>query len=231
MLSPKTMIRLLLSLVLILNFSVGSVELCVAVGTTGSWALGHIILRRSALPAGHWRAFHVYLVLSFVLLAATNDLFFEQTLGRVLDVFFERCTCDPDVPGSGFTNWYNTVFRRHFALAWRFLCFATWWIIGLGALYVILQLNAIHRRESQGAAETVRAIEWLDTTGEVPPWIVEARERAKNPPAAPKRDTRYMTLGDSVIFVCGPGGGFERVIAGDYDGAISRRRGISKEFT
>ncbi|KAF2852278.1 hypothetical protein T440DRAFT_38955 [Plenodomus tracheiphilus IPT5] len=234
MLSQQTTARLLLSLVLTLIFTVGSGELRVAVGTILSWALGHIIFRRFALPAGARRAFHAYLLLSSVVLSATNDVFYEQTFGRVLDLFFERCSCDPDVPGSGFTDWHETYRRRHkyeIALAWRFVCFAISWIIGLGALFVIIPFVALYKRESREWAETDRAYEWLHRTGEVPPWIVEERERRKAPmPAAPKRDTRYMQLGDDVIYVCGVGGGFERVVAGDYPGAISRRRGISKEF-
>ncbi|KAH9871598.1 hypothetical protein J1614_005853 [Plenodomus biglobosus] len=234
MLSPKTIARLLLSLVLILIFSVGSGELRVSSGAIASWALGHTILRRVALPAGYRQAFHIYVLLSFGLLAATNDLFFEQTVGRVLDLFFVRCAFDPDVPGSGFTEWHETFRRRHWSevvLVFRFLCFAISWLVGLGTFFVTIQCFAIYKRETREVTEIARAIEWLHRTGETPPWIVEARERRKAPlPAAPKRDTRYMHLGGDVIYVCGVGGGFDRVVAGDYEGAISRRRGISKEF-
>jgi hypothetical protein len=50
------------------------------------------------------------------------------------------------------------------------------------------------------------------------------------PEPKPKRDTRYNHLSDDIIFVCGANAGFERVVAGDFEGAISRRRGLSKEF-
>jgi hypothetical protein len=71
-------------------------------------------------------------------------------------------------------------------------------------------------------------IEYLDRTGEYPPWMLKAQVQAPEP--KPRRDTQYMYLSDDIIFVCGLGGGFERVVAGDYEGAISRRRGLSKEF-
>lgn len=71
------------------------------------------------------------------------------------------------------------------------------------------------------------SIEYLDRYGERPPWL-QAQVLAPEP--QPKRDTRYMRLSDDIIFVCGRGGGFERVVAGDYNGAISRRRRFSKDF-
>jgi hypothetical protein len=58
--------------------------------------------------------------------------------------------------------------------------------------------------------------------------LLKAQVQAPEP--KPKRDTRYNHLSDDVIFVCGANAGFERVVAGDFEGAISRRRGLSKEF-
>ncbi|CAO2648128.1 Nn.00g090500.m01.CDS01 [Neocucurbitaria sp. VM-36] len=233
MLSPKTIANFFLSLVLIAVFFLGSTELRIAVGTLSSWALGLIAQRRLPLPAGFRRAFLVYLFVSFWLLAATNDIFYENTLGRILDLFFARCPQDPDVPGSGFTDWHETFARRHrdgIAFAYRFLRFAVCATLGFASLPLIIPLVHWQVIELRKSAELERCLVYSDKTGEYPPWLIERRERMRPQMPPPKRDTRYMRLGDDIIFVCGPGGGFERVVAGDYEGAISRRRGISKEF-
>ncbi|KAF1842203.1 uncharacterized protein K460DRAFT_380120 [Cucurbitaria berberidis CBS 394.84] len=232
MLPPKT-IKLLLSLVLTTTFFLGSNELRIAIGTVLSWALGHVVQRRISLPAGFRRAYLLYVFASFWLLAATNDIFYENTFGRFFDMYFDRDPYDPDVPGSGFTNWHETFVRRHrhgIAFAWRFLRFAVCSTCGFASLPFIIPLVHWQVLEFRKFAELERCLVYVDETGEFPPWLIERRERMQPQIVEPKRDTRYMKLSDDIIFVCGPGGGFERVVAGDYDGAISRRRGISKEF-
>jgi hypothetical protein len=62
--------------------------------------------------------------------------------------------------------------------------------------------------------------------GEQPPWLV----KAPLPVSPPKRDTRYVHMGDGLIMVRGAGGGFERVVDGDYEGAIARRHALRKQF-
>lgn len=177
---------------------------------------------------------NAYLFLSLVALAITNDFFYEQTFGRFWDMYFARCTCDPDVPGSGFTDWHET-FRRHYkyemALAWRFVRFATSLLLSLGILVLVAPLAFFLIRESAEVAERDQLYEHLGRTGEFPPAYLEARQsRVSGPAAAPKRDTRYMQLSDEVIFVCGQRAGFERVTAGNFEAAIARRRPLSKEF-
>jgi hypothetical protein len=39
-----------------------------------------------------------------------------------------------------------------------------------------------------------------------------------------------MRFSDDLVFMCGRDGGFESEVAGNYDGAVSRRRGLPKEF-
>ena len=234
MLSLKTTARLVLSLVLILVFSLGSDELRIAAGTMVSWPLGLFVKRHFSPPAAFGRVFHIYFFASFWLLAATNDIFYENTFGRFWDMYFERDPYDPDVPGSGFTDWRQTFRRRNRAdidFAWRFVRFAVCSLLGFTSLPLLIPFVHWQVVEHRRSVELERTFVYLAEHGEVPPWIVEHRKRMKpKVPKPTKRDTRYMRLSDDVIFVCGPGGGFERVVAGDYDGAVSRRRGICKEF-
>ncbi|KAH7338537.1 hypothetical protein BKA66DRAFT_62275 [Pyrenochaeta sp. MPI-SDFR-AT-0127] len=233
MLSPKTVGRLLPSLVLIIVFVVGSIELQIAAATVLSWAIGFVAQSRFSLPVGFRRVHLYYVFASFWLLAATNDIFYENTFGRFFDLYFARDPCDPDVPGSGFTDWHETFRRRNrddIAFVLRFLRFAicsTLSFVSLPFIVPFVHWQVVAYRRS---AELERTFAYLAETGEYPPWFTERRERMKTRLPSSKREMRYMHLSDDVIFVCGPGGGFERVVAGDYDGAISRRRGISKEF-
>lgn len=233
MLSPKNISNFFLSLALIAVFFLGSMELQIAVGTIFSWALGHVVQRRVALPAGFRRAYLLYVFASFWLLAATNDIFYENTFGRFFDLFFDRASYDPDVPGSGFTDWHETFVRRHryeLGFAWRFLRFAVCSALGFASLPFLVLFVHWQVIEHRKSAELERSFAYMEKTGEYPPWLIERRERLKPKMPQDTKDTRYMRLSDDVIFVCGRGGGFEQVVAGDYEGAISRRRGISKEF-
>lgn len=226
-------LRLLLSLVLIIVIITGSNELRIAVGTVFSWALGHLVLRRLALPVSFRRALYLYIFASFWLLAATNDIFYGNTIGRFWDLYFERDTSDPYVPGSGFTEWHQRFRHRNadeIADAWYFLrlvVISTLVTISLPFVIPLVHWQVVEYRNS---VELERTFVYLSEHGELPPWVIERRERMIQPLPESKRDTRYMRLSDDVIFVCGVGGGFVRVVAGDYSGAISRRRGISKEF-
>jgi hypothetical protein len=53
------------------------------------------------------------------------------------------------------------------------------------------------------------SIEYLGKNGEFPPWL-QVKGLAPEPQL--KRDTRYMRFSDDLVFVCGRGGGFERVV-------------------
>lgn len=227
MLSTKTNVRILLGFILIGVFCKGSNELRIAVSTMCLWALGLIAYHRLPLSAGFLRAHAAFVLASFCLLAATNDIFYENVFGRVFDIWFDRASYDPDVPGSGFTDWRMTFVRHHrydIDLAWRFLRFAILSTVGFFTLPFAVAFAAWCRKSS----ELERAIAYLSETGEQPPWLIE---REKPQTSVPKRDTRYMRLGsDDIIFVCGVGGGFERMVAGDYESAISRRRGLWKQF-
>jgi len=134
MLSPKTNARILLSLVLIFIFTTSSDELRIATGTILSGDLGHKILCRFPLPAHIQQTFYAYFLLSLVALAATNDLFYEQTCGRFWDMYFERCDCDPDVPGSGFADWRDA--------------FVVLLLVSLGASVVAVTLGVVVSRRS-----------------------------------------------------------------------------------
>ncbi|KAF2024175.1 hypothetical protein EK21DRAFT_104857 [Setomelanomma holmii] len=126
----------------------------------------------------------------------------------------------------------NDIFLRHhrhdFNFAWRFLRSAFW----SGLCFVLLPSVVKFLYVAHGVAmlarqsgELERAIAHVDAIGNRPPWMIESP-----PTPPPARDTRYMRLADDMIFVCGPGGGFERVVAGEYEGAISRRRRLSTRF-
>ncbi|KAH7077523.1 hypothetical protein BKA63DRAFT_267244 [Paraphoma chrysanthemicola] len=228
MLSPTAIVRLLLSLMLITVFSSGSNELRIAVGTIFVWALGLIIHHHLSLSHTFLKYHYCFIFASCWLLAAFNEIFFENVFGPFFDLFFARDSYDPDTPGSGFTDWHETLLRRHrddLAFAWHFLIFAFW--IGIAFVSLPFVVGTAHALAAL-AQQTVgleRAIAHVYKTGEHPPWMANV---APTPP--PERDTRYMQLADDMIFVCGPGGGFERVVAGDYESAIACRRGFSKRF-
>ena len=218
-----------MSLVLIGIFSAGSTELRISIGTLFSWALGLVAHRRLSLSPAFLRYHYRYIFLSFWLLAATNALFYENTIGRFFDLFFPRAYYDPETPGSGFTDWHEVFTRRHrddIAFAWHFLLFAFWCGLSFVCLPFVIAFGRWYAALDQRRPSLERAFAHVEKTGEYPPWLAKQQV----PVPEPKRDTRYMRLGDDIIFVCGLGGGFERVVTGDYDGAISRRRGISKEF-
>jgi hypothetical protein len=167
------------------------------------------------------------ILIAFWLLVAINTSFYENTAGRVLDIFLTRDPYDLETPGSGFTDWHVTFSRRHhttIALAWGLLRLAIFFSLAVFSLLLVIAFE--NWRAKQGPDIEV-VYEYLERTGEAPPWL---RKHEHKPEPKPKRDTQYMHLSDDVIFVCGVGGGFERVVAGDYEGAISRRRGLSKEF-
>ncbi|CAN9392060.1 unnamed protein product [Alternaria alternata] len=180
MLSTLNKLRVLLSLVLIAIFAASSDELRIAIST---------------LLFGYRQALNTYILVSFCLLAGLNDPFYQNTFGRLLDLFFERDRCDPDVPGSGFTDWHET-FRRRKAY------------------------------EIDLETELERAFAYIEKHGERPPWSYKQPEAT----VVSKRDTRYNLMSSELIFVCGPGGGYETVIDGDIEGAISRRRALNPRF-
>ncbi|KAF1942770.1 hypothetical protein EJ02DRAFT_161345 [Clathrospora elynae] len=216
--STQTSAHLSLALTLAVVFLVGSTELQIAVGTLLSWALSHIALRRFGLLAAFRRVHLAYVFVTFWLLVATNDLFYINTFGRTLDLFFARDSLDPDMPGSGFTDWHEYLRYRNrhgIEFAWHLLRSAVRWSLCAVALPFLVVLG-----------------HWLVTP--CPTTILERRfahmtETGEMPPPS-KKETRYCRLGDDIIFVCGPVGVFDNVIAGDYDGAILRRRGFYRQF-
>lgn len=232
MLSFNIIFNFLLGLVLSAVVAWGSEELRIAVGTVSSWALGHLLLRRfAALPAGFRRAFHAYLFVSFWLLAAYNDIFWENVFGRVLDLWFPRRGPN-DCPGGGFTYWVYIFRRRHayeIAFACRFLHFAVRSV--LAAVFVVLAVPLVHWQVKvhREQARLERAIAYLHEYGELPPWD-RVQPPVEMPP--PKRDTIYMRLSDDIVIVCGPGGGFATVVAGVLeDSPPSRMPGHYKVFS
>jgi hypothetical protein len=223
MLPPKAIIYLFVSLVLIAILLSSSKELRVPAGTVLIWALGrvahHCLSQSPSLSQYHY----CFIFASFVLLAANKDLFYENTFGRFFDLFFIRVSYDPDTPGSGFTDWYEPILRhqlrRHgdnLAFVWRFVVFGLWSGFGFISLPFIVGIMRGSAALARQTGDLERAIAHVDMTGEHPPWRVKSPQYT-----LPNRDTRYMRLADDIIVACGPG---------NYDGAISRRRGLSKEF-
>ena len=220
---------LFLSLLLTTLFSAGSTEQRIAMGTMSSWALGHILRRRLALPTSFRKAHNTYVFVSFWLLAAYNDPFYENTFGRVLDLFLVRDSCDPDVPGSGFTDWHET-FRRRKAygieLVWQFLRAMVGWTLVAVSLPIVIPVGYWLAVDINATSELERAFIYLHKHGELPP----RPHRQPQALVSAGKDTRYNRLSDGLIFVCGPGGGYEKVINGDVEGASSLRRELRPRF-
>ncbi|RYN41745.1 hypothetical protein AA0112_g1880 [Alternaria arborescens] len=229
MLSTLNKLRVLLSLVLIVIFAASSDELRIAIGTLFSWALDHVLTHRLALPIKYRQALNTYILVSFCLLAGLNDPFCQNTFGRLLDLFFERDRCDPDVPGSGFTDWHET-FRRRKAyeidLVWQFLRAVFFWTCVAISLPIVIPLAHWLYANINKETELERAFAYIEKHGERPPWSYKQPETT----LVRKRDTRYNLMSSELIFVCGPGGGYETVIDDDIEGAISRRRALRPRF-
>ncbi|KAG9192806.1 hypothetical protein G6011_11540 [Alternaria panax] len=221
MLSMQDKLRISLSLVLIAVFTASLDELRIAIGTLFSWALGHVLIHRLALPIGYRQALNTYVLLSFCLLGVMNDPFYQNAFGRLLDLFFERDRFDPSVPGSGFTDWHET-FRRHKAyeidLVVQFLRAAFFWAFVAISLLVAIPLAHWLYANSNKETELEKAFAYIEKHGERPPWSYKQAEAT----VVSKRDTRYNRMSSELIFVCGPGSGSETVIDGDIEGAISR---------
>jgi len=228
MLSMLNKLRLFLSLVFIAVLAAGSSELRIAVCILFSWALGHAIQHRFALPDGFRQTYNVHVFVSFWLLAAFNDPFYENTFGRLLDVFFERDRFDTDVPGSGFTEWHETYRCRHkdeINFFWQLFCAAIGWTLFSVALVFLVSLWHWVVDTYSATTEMSRIITYLGKHGVPPPPLYKQPEVSVS-----KRDTRYNRLSGELIFVCGCGGGLETVIDGDIEGVIARRRQLRPRF-
>ncbi|KAH6858936.1 hypothetical protein BKA58DRAFT_414605 [Alternaria rosae] len=218
MLSPQNKLRIFLSLVLITIFTASSNELRIAIGTLFSWALGHMLIRRLSLSVSFRQAHNTYTMVSFGLLAGLNDPFWENAFRRLLDLFFDQCQFDPDVPGSGFTDWHETFRRRktyEIDLVWQFLRAALFWSFVAVFVAVAVPLACWFATHESETTKLERAFAYIqDHPGEL----------------VSKSDTRYNRLSSELIFVCGPGGGLETVIDGGIEGAIPRRRALRPTF-
>ncbi|KAH4072158.1 hypothetical protein HBI26_187710 [Parastagonospora nodorum] len=232
MLSLKTTARILLSFVLLFVFSTGSNELRVSVGTIFLWGLGLIFHRRNSLSLKH---LFIFVATSFWLLAAKNELFFESTLGRVLGLLFTRPSYDSDTPGSGFTDWHERLARRHrhdINLVWSTFCATVRTVFAVAAFFSAVVLCHWYAALPERMPGLTESIEYLDKTGEFPPWLSGARVLAPEPLPLPTRDMRYLTLADDLAFIVGPGNDpFERVVNGKYDNTFWRRRRHSMQFS
>jgi hypothetical protein len=166
----------------------------------------------------------IHILIAFCLLAATNTISYETTAGRVLDIF-RPDPYDVETPGSGFTDWHDTFCRRH--RAWDVLRLVVFFGIAVLSLLVVVLCEKWRAVRAKRIPGLDVAIEYRGRTGEWPHWM---REQEVEKELEVKRDTRYCHLSDEVIFVCGKGGGFEWVVAGDFEATIARRRGLSREF-
>jgi hypothetical protein len=100
MLSPKNTLRTILSLVLIAIFTSGSDKLRISVGTMLIWALGLIAHHRLRLSPAFLKGHIAFIITTFGLLAACNELFYETAFGHIIDLFLERPSYYCDTPGS-----------------------------------------------------------------------------------------------------------------------------------
>jgi hypothetical protein len=219
MLSTKNNVRLFLSLVLIAVCTAGSEELQIAVGTLFSWATGHILLHHFALPAGFRHAHLTYIIVSCWLLAAYNDLFWENTCGRFLDLYFDRW--HQDISGSGFTAWYVTYRRRHayeVEFFWRFLRATVGWSFAALSLPFLVPLAHWWSTPSWQSQFERRCRE-----------LGELELEARSTPLPLKREMRYFPRHEGHVVVPQ----FGSVVAGDYDyegAAVWRRHQLTRQF-
>jgi hypothetical protein len=173
--SQRLLRATILHLVLLSIARGGSNELRTATATIFLWALGLALHRRFSLSPAFLRLHYLFVLVSCVLLAATNDLFYENTAGRLFDVWFERPSYDPDTPGAGFTMWRMTFCRqnRHeLALVWALLRIVViWGLVFVAAPFVVVTLCAF-RKMMEGYGELTDAMEALDEHHrEHPPWL------------------------------------------------------------
>lgn len=212
MLSTKDLFRIILSLVLINIFSAGSLELRLAIATLTSWAVDLILHHHLALSPTFLHRHTLFIFASLWLLAAYNNLFYQNAIGLPLDLFFERDPLDLETAGSGFAVWLGNFPEQHEGLM-RLLriIFLTLVVITISLfLTIAMLLDSIASTSDFSSAEGT------------------AQVQAPGP--EPKHDTRYVYLSDELIFVCGRHGGFESVVAGDLEAAIRRRRPVEPAF-
>ncbi|KAI2477174.1 hypothetical protein Ptr902_11247 [Pyrenophora tritici-repentis] len=176
-------LRLFLGMVLAVTIAASSQELRIAVGIFFSWALGHVLLRRFAFPAGFGKAHNTYIFVTFWLLAAFNNPFYENTSGRLLDIF-TRDRFDPDVPGSGFTDWHETYRRRHEEV--DSLLATIFWTLSLAFLALFVSLWRWVDDTYTKSTQLSRTITYLCEHGVPPPLPHKQPEVSVS-----KRDTRY----------------------------------------
>lgn len=69
------------------------------------WALGGLILHYAGLLKRIWPYYVLTVTTLFIALSAENELFWEETIGRFLDLFWEPWL--EEYPGSGFLRWYK----------------------------------------------------------------------------------------------------------------------------
>jgi hypothetical protein len=163
--------RTIMSLVFIAIFFAGSLELHIVAATLSSWALGLVLHHRLSLSPTFLRRHHLFIFVSGVLLAATNTLFYENTAGRCLDLFYPRSYYDLDTPGSGFTDIYDTFARRHCSdieLACDFLWTAVWSALAFVSLPFVLAGIHWYAKLPERQPSLTDTIEYLHRTGEYP---------------------------------------------------------------
>jgi hypothetical protein len=163
---------------------------------------------------------------SLVGASATNDLFYYNTIGRLLDLFFTRDSYDMETPGSGFTDWLVTFRRRktyQIEGVWRIVSGFFWmgvWLVGVFLMRVLCKVVGTPSHID----EIERMFRYMEeNAGAAPPWVLE-KQVEKVPEVV--RGIRGNVLSDELIFVCGPGGCLETVVDGDFEGAVARRRAL-----
>jgi hypothetical protein len=72
-----------------------------------------------------------FLVCAFAVLSEENDILWEESAGRILDLFFERW--HEDVPGSGWVRWY----RIHGDDMWYTINRTVWALVTVAGLVIV----------------------------------------------------------------------------------------------
>jgi len=210
-------IRFALSLMLMNILLFGSNELRLCLLSFSAWSIGGLFFARNRHHISAPRLARYFLAAVFVnfcTMVAYNDLFYYEVVGRFLDIFFARAWFELDVPGSGFELFCDVFWRRH---GWIFFAvLSALWRAAVILLFGILIpptfiIVRFVRRWTKEMDERDAAFARLDALPR--PWD---KGYQAPPPPPPTSDTRANFLRDTQ--------------RRDFEDAVSRLRGLSKEF-
>ena len=200
MLSKATIVQLLGSLLFLslIAFSDNDHRLAIIfplLWVLGSYALTFFQHHRHASTVN--RAFLVFVGISFLGLSAFNDLFYYNVIGRTLDIWFDRDPYDDEVPGSGFTDFYETFWRCNGQSIIDSLCAIRNTILTISFMLGAIGMHAFYHISKRPRIEHLW--QWIDEhPGEpLPAWHTKIPGREHFPQAS-------VSVGDVEPHTWGP---------------------------